>query len=95
MKCFRSRRDLARKRAVLTRLFVIVDYSMFRSEWRFFTARGIEDARKKCKRWIYGCRQSKAHPCGRAVVVDANEFLSYWRKYWSTCMNADYPDLAK
>ena len=79
------RRVSARREA--ERLFVIVDHSMFRSEWRFFAVRGIDEARAKCLQWV------RRHPCGQASVCHAPHFREYWRKYWKTCMNADFTTL--
>jgi len=54
------------------RMFVIVDFSLFRGDWRFFAVRGISEARRTAKRWV------AKHPCGMATVVSPEDFRRYW-----------------
>lgn len=55
------------------RVFIIVDYSPFRPEWKFFTTRGQKRAKAICKKWV------KEHPFGSATIVSPPEFRVYWR----------------
>lgn len=76
---FRARlRARVKDRAAMPRFFVIVDWSMFRGGWRFFAARGMQEARAKCKAWV------RSHPCGQASITDPEGFRSYWSKNWES-----------
>jgi hypothetical protein len=58
---FLIRRKVAKRRA-LPRLIVVADYSRFRGCIKIMLARGMDEARAKCKRWV------RLHPCGQASI---------------------------
>jgi len=62
------------------RLFVVVDYSLFRTEWRFFAVRGMEEARSRCKNWV------RCHPYGSASILNPHVFREEWRERKRTCV---------
>lgn len=60
------------------RFFVVADFSTFRSDWVFYSARGMSEARRKAQRWV------GRHQSGQAIVLSPESFRTYWKENFRT-----------